>query len=324
MSIFWFDRLQISTSLRKLILYEFFQCDIDDINLINNKTYSNKILSNIFDRFTYEKHKAIMKMMSNKPIDYYIIFYDKNDNNKKIVVHHDSSRNIYVNEYNNFIDLQHWFLAMNNIDGDSKSKPLGNIRTDNNFATNIVKSYWGKHINTDDQGLEYTRKLLTTTDWAGRPLSQTTKGFDFDLFLYFEDTNSIINIEFALNDTGFMKNTKCTPMRYCWKYGNKVDNTQKYNNLWQATTLLNGTFGILNYSVSDDVYGLSFIPEMDLNLGFRQEKKLTISKDNFLNALGKTAVETTHNVNHFVKKALDVKTLNTDFFDMWPSNKKDY
>lgn len=328
MSLFWFDRLQYSNTLNKLIIFEFFETDISNINAVDNNSWNSKSAEIIFDKFTYKKHCIIRNLMkTNSDLIFYLILFTNNDLDKKIVVEYTDHFTRIIHEFSTFKDLQIWFLEINNIDGDSYSKSLGKIKSNTEYASKLLFEYWKADINTnDDQGLEFTKKLLTYMNNKGEIVEATTKGFDFDLFIYFRDNDSLINIEFALNEKGVINNYKCTPMRYCWGHNppRVPDNKMKYNRLWKATKLLNGEFSILNYSDIDQNFGFSIINSLDYNVGFLNETKFLITKDNFEKSLLATINETRVTFANFEVNSKDVKVYDEDFFNKWPNNKNDY
>lgn len=327
-SLFWFDRLQYSDILEKLIIFEFFETDISNINKITDASWNSKLAENIFDKFTYKKHCLIRHLMSlNSNIIYYLIFYSNNDLDKKIVIEYKDNHTRDIHEYTKFEELQSWFLEINNIDGDAHSKPLGKVKSSTEYAKNLLFNYWKSDINAnDDQGFEFTKSLLTYKDNKGMLLEATTKGFDFDLFIFFEENNTLINIEFALNEKGIKENFVCTPMKYCWGYGppGVPDNKMKYNRLWKATKLLNGVFSVLNYSENNNALGLSVINALDYNKGFLNETKYIITKDNFEKALVDTANEGKLSLKHFEINSKQIKQYDQDFFSNWRVNRKKY
>ncbi len=328
MSLFWFDRLQYSETLKKLIIFEFFETDITNINRITKATWNSKLAKEILDKFTYEKHCLIRSLMrSNDSIYYYLIFYSNNELHKKIVIEYKDKHTRHIHEYGGFEDLQSWFLKINNIDGDSHSKPLGKVKTSTEYAKNLVYNYWKSNINTnDDQGLEFTKRLLTYKDSKENLTEATTKGFDFDFFIFFEENNSLINIEFALNYKNTKENYVCTPMKYCWGYGppGVPDNKMKYNRLWKATKLLNGEFSILNYSENNNDIGFSIINDLDYDRGFLNETKYIISKNNFEKSIFETANEDCLSFKHFDENSKQIKQYDKDFFDKWKINRNKY
>lgn len=328
MSLFWFDRLQYSDKIKKLIIFEFFETDITNINSITETTWKYELAEEIFDKFTYEKHCFIRSLMnSNSNIYYYLIFYTNNDIDKKIVIEYKDNHTRYIHEYASFEGLQSWFLEINNIDGDAHSKPLGKIKTTTEYAKNLLFNYWKSDINVnDDQGLGFTKRLLTYKDSNGVLIEATTKGFDFDLFIFFKESNSLINIEFALNEKGTKENYVCTPMKYCWGYGppSVPDNKMKYNRLWKATKLLNGEFSVLNYSENNNDLGFSVIKDLDYNRGFLNETKYIISRKNFEKSLFKTINESCLSFTHFEINSKQIKQYNQDFFDKWNINRNKY
>lgn len=337
--LFWFDRLQFDETNRQLIIFEFFETNENNINKINRESWNEDLATEIFDNFTIEKHKAIRNMMNNKNIIYYVIFYSLNDyENKKVLNYHDNELEVY--EYNNFFELQRWFLNINNDNTSTWSKPLGEIKSETDYAEELIKQYWKENINNDDQGRNYTEKLLTKyddnghaiTDLSGRVQKYNTLGFDFDLFIYSSETGCLLNIELAYNEKYIIPNVKCTPMRYCWGNGRKVsDNKRKYNNLWRATQLLGGRLAILNYTdknnkkqKKDDMFGLSIINELDENLGFRNETKHQISKDNFETAINECVDSNCIDLSCFAKNAKNTIQYDHEYFDKWNGNRNNY
>lgn len=328
MSLFWFDRLQYAETINKLLIFEFFKTDISNINKVNTSSWNNELANEIFDKFTLEKHSLIRKIMrTNNNIIYYIIFYSDMDLDKKILIEYKDNLTRCLHEFDNFKELQSWFININNIDGDSHSKPLGNIQTNTEFAKKILFDYWKTDINEfEDQGLEFTKKLLKSKDEKGNDIEISTKGFDFDLFLYFENSNSLITIELALNKKNKKENFECTPMKYCW--GNNPphvpDNKLKYNKLWQATKLLNGELSILNYSESEKDLGYSIIHNLDYEKGILNETKFIISKTNFINSLISTLSENCLTFNHFNTNCKKVINYDEEFFINWKENRSKY
>lgn len=328
MSLFWFDRLQYSEVLEKLIIFEFFETDSININRITEATWNSELAKEILDKFTYEKHGLIRRLMiSNSSICYYLIFYTNNDEDKKIVIEYKDIHTRCIHEYGNFENLQNWFLEINNIDGDAHSKTLGKVKTSTEYAKNLLYNYWKSDINADDdQGLEFTKRLLTYKNPKGDLIESTTKGFDFDFFIFFEASNSLINMEFALNYKNTKENYVCTPMKYCWGYGppGVPDNQMKYNRLWKATKLLNGEFSILNYSENDNDIGFSIINDLDYNKGFLNETKYIISKNNFEKSIFETASERCLSFKHFKDNSKQIKQYGNDFFNEWKTNRSKY
>lgn len=192
-------------------------------------------------------------------IIYYVIMYSLNDNEKKKVLkYNDNNTKFDIDEYDNFFELRKWFLYINNDNGTSWSKILGEKKSETHYAESLMKEYWGENINNDDQGIAYTEKLLTKYYAYGQAIVKLinnelkiqkykTLGFDFDFFIYNEKEDNLLNIEFAYNKKHRLPNIKCHPMRYCWE-NYKDDNKRKYNNLWFATNQLGGKFAILNYT----------------------------------------------------------------------------
>jgi hypothetical protein len=266
-------------------------------------------------------------MSSNSNIIYYLIFYTNNIPDKKIVIEYQDRQTRNISEYAGFEHLQAWFLKINNIDGDAHSKPLGKIRSNAKYARDLLLNYWNFDINVnDDQGLSFTKKLLSFKDAAGVLHEATTKGFDFDLFIFFAKSNSLINIEFALNKKETKENQVCTPMKYCWGNGppGVPDNKMKYNRLWKATKLLNGVFSILNYSENSNLLGFSVINDLDYKRGILNETKYLITKNNFKKSLFATTNETHLSFKHFELNCNQIKEYDQNFFNKWKENRAKY
>lgn len=330
--LFWFDRLQYSLE-GKLIIFEFFETDIINIEKINLTTWNENTGKMIFDDFTFNKHKIIRKLMQNNDkIIYYLIIYSNVDNEKKLVIKYKNKNECYIDEYKNLMELQKWFLPIN--DESPYSKPLGQLESKTTYAHDLMDNFWGNGINkNDDQGLKLTQKLLTTIDAAGNIKNKNTSGFDFDLFVYLRDKRYLLNIELAYNQKVNQPNIKCTPMKYCWGYGKSgvSDNRRKYNQLWNVTKLLNGKLAILNYTdknndkrKDDNLFGFSLINDMNYTAGFLNETKYRIKRDNFEKALDECIKKEDINFSCFENKAESVEIYDEDFFSKWSENRKKY
>ena len=95
--LFWFDRLQYLEGEKnnryddRLIIYEFFKTSLDNVLAINNNNWVDELGKSIFDQFTYEKHKAIRRIMqNNRKIIYYLIVYqeDFKKGNIKVIAYY--------------------------------------------------------------------------------------------------------------------------------------------------------------------------------------------------------------------------------------------
>lgn len=345
MNVFWFDRVQYVEETNQVIIYEFFKCsqsDIDGVGLVMNSKgevqdfrkprildYS---LRNIFDNFTYQKHQCIKRLIMYRNVVYYIILYNDNDELEKKVICYEPNKHPRIISFFDFKELQNWFLKLNEVNKSSKSKKLGEIRTNDRYADKILKSIWKSDINEDDdQGLEYTIKLLTLKNQNGDYITYETKGFDYDLFIYFALEDKIMNIEFALNNkySEFRTNTSCTPMKYCWgrNPASKIpDNQRKYNNLWITTKILGGALFVLNYSESNNIYGLQHIREMSTTYGIMEETKFRIMPKNFeecVSELGES-LTITHLYDILNYYSESSQTYSKEFFENFYNNKKYY
>lgn len=342
MGIFWFDRMQYVEETQQVIIYEFFKCDqkyIDNFWFIPDTIdfdfefqVIEHSLQTIFDMFTYEKHQCIKNLIDKKNVIYYVVLYNDDDEQEKKVIRYEPNKFPEVNSFFNFKELQSWFLKLNEVNRFSKSKKLGEIRTNDRYAEKIVKSYWGNMINEDDdQGLEYTMKLLTIKNQNGDDIVYETKGFDYDLFIYFEHENMIMNVEFALNNkySDFRTNTSCTPMKYCWgrnPSSNVPDNQRKYNNLWLTTKILGGELFVLNFSKSNAICGLQHIREMSTVYGITEEKKFRIMPKEFTKCIHELArVRTISKLNEILEEYSESwQVYNEEFFANFSENKKYY
>ena len=329
MSIFWFDRVQFIEDKKKMIIFEFYECSKKSIQSVNMASFSDDLLSSILDDFTYEKHRCIKKLISNKNIVYYILLYNEIDPEPKKVIAYENGAIQGITTFNNFLELQKWFLELNDINRNSKSKVLGDIRTDNNYSDKIIKSYWGEKINeNDDQGLSYTIKLLTVKTSTGKEKVYETKGFDYDLFVYFEEDNVIMNVEFALNNQDHKRaNTTCTPMKYCWgrnANSSASDNQRKYNNLWLTTKLLNGEFFVLNFSKNDKLCGLQHIKELSTSTGILEERKYRIKPKSFTKAIHELGGRSILDLSILERYSESIEDYNHAFFDGFENRKYDY
>ncbi|MCS6131118.1 hypothetical protein DWV13_05590 [Clostridium botulinum] len=338
--LFWFDRLQYREADNKLIIFEFFETELLNINSINKNNWNENLAKNIFDEFTFRKHIMIRNLMHlNYNICYYLIIYSNKDEQEKKVLEYVNDRTLNIKTYDNFFKLREWFLAVNGENSTSYSKPLGGLESGTDYGKELILKFWGSGIRKDDdQGRKYTEKLLTKYGKSGEPIlnnegeimKYNTYGFDFDLFIFLEQEPFLLNIELAYNEKLFIPNVKCSPMRYCWN-GSSKDNKRKYNQLWKATQMLNGKFSILNYTDKnnmqkreDNVFGFSIINDLDEERGFLNETKFRITKDNFEQALEKIIRNSDIELKEFKKKSESFKIYNEEFFRNWQKNKNKY
>ncbi|NFL91057.1 hypothetical protein FDB69_15080, partial [Clostridium botulinum] len=85
--LFWFDRLQYREADNKLIIFEFFETELLNINSINKNNWNENLAKNIFDEFTFRKHIMIRNLMHlNYNICYYLIIYSNKDEQEKKVL----------------------------------------------------------------------------------------------------------------------------------------------------------------------------------------------------------------------------------------------
>jgi hypothetical protein len=330
--LFWFDRLQYSTE-GNLIIFEFFETDISNIDKINLTSWNEIMGEKIFDKFTFSKHKIIREFMQNNDkIVYYLIIYSDKDNEKKIVLKYENSNELSIIVHENFIELQKWFLPINA--ASPYSKPLGQLESKTTYGHDLIYKYWGEGINkNDDQGRILTEKLLTTINTSGKEIKNNTSGFDFDLFIYLKNKQHLLNIELAYNKKAKNANTECTPMKYCWGNGPYwvKDNKRKYNQLWNVTQILNGKFAVLNYTdekndknQDDDLFGFSIINNMSYTDGFLNETKYRIKRDNFEKALDECIKKECTDFSCFKNQAESIEIYEAEFFSKWSENRKKY
>lgn len=323
--MYWLDRIQINEE--DVIIYEFFKVENIRESIITKDVITDEFLKELFDEFTYAKHNCIKKLIKGKSVKYFIILYSHDDLDKKYVISYINGETT-VEVYEDFVSIQNWFLLLNNMNVNSNSKVLGEIRSDNNYADCIIRKFWGDKIDKDDdQGLAYTMKLLTKVV-NGSIIKYETKGFDFDFFTYRKHTNTLINIEFALNKQYCKReNVVCTPMKYCWNRNSNssaADNKLKYNNLWKATKALGGEFYVLNYSDSEQLFGLQHILELDENVGIRQEMKYRITPNNFMKILNELNSSDENTKEILLKNSESNTYYDQEFFDDFANTKYQY
>lgn len=241
------------------------------------------------------------------------IFYQRGLN--KFIRIELNSRGIFADVWS-FVELQSWFQWLNNLDGQSNSKGLGSVRTTNldNYVNSLLQSIYEDSQFYDDNGLELAKSLLG---------SDSTKGFDLDLFQFISSTNEYIIYEFLKRDNQHINNIQAHPMRYCWT-GKWNDNKQKFISLWKAKEFFNGKLLLISYSDnSSERISIIEVLDLDIDKGILAEKKYSMSKNVFLGWLKDMNQYTINNQkNYFID--FKYKEYDEDFFRNFSENKRNY
>src|SRR5699024_4508641 len=112
--------------------------------------------------------------------------------------------------------------------------------------------------------------------------SDSTKGFDLDLFQFISSTNEYIIYEFLKRENNFINNIQAHPMRYSWT-GKSNDNKQKFISLWKTKEYFNGKLLMISYSVeSNERISIIEILDLDVDQGILAERKYSMSRNVFL------------------------------------------
>ncbi|MCM3585002.1 hypothetical protein M3182_04480 [Mesobacillus maritimus] len=319
--IYTIDRVQYSRLQNKYYVFEFLE--IQEINnLLNHNGRTVKFQDSMWFRgFWIELYKMVKEPVKEK-----LEFLQNWDTNAtRIFVLYQKGINTFIKieiepgRYNcdvgTFNDLQQWFRALNNIDGDSYSKGLGVSRDLNvdKYVNGLLCQLYNDAQFADDNGLELTKALLN---------GDSTKAIDFDLFQYIPSTKEVIIYEFLKRESPYIDNISAHPMRYSWT-GKIKDNKQKYISFWKAKQYLNARLFLISYSDNyNEKVSIMEVMSLDENSGFVEENKYVMSQNVFLGWL--------KDMNNYQKGHndyfSDFKYIKYDnaFFEKYHSNKFDY
>ncbi|MCX7921347.1 MAG: hypothetical protein N3B21_04895 [Clostridia bacterium] len=320
MNLFQLDRIQYSIKHNKYFIFEFYK--VESVNIKLDLYMNLDCLKEAMSEGEFKKYSILHKMTLGNPnvILFYIIYSEDDSDSKVVYEFKDSCIPEKVQQFNNLQDISRWFVAMNNIDGDSKSKKLGSCTDEDDDESKdgvhrTLTEVAGEDIPYDDSGLDITKKMLG---------SNTTKGFDFDLFQYIECNNQFIIYEFLKNKTDYVTNYTAHPMRYSWTGGVR-DNKQKFVSLWNAAQTFKAKLYLINYS--DDCkegIGVSEVVDLDIDRGFREELKYNLTYEEFIGWM-KYMNDYERNIRDYMRDYNSKrKHFTGEFFDDWKGNKKKY
>jgi len=308
------DRVQYSKSNNQYYFFEFMEIN----NLHNLIGPDGKLIESFWPTLTtlitgIEKEKIAFISSINQVIKIFIFYQRGYDRYIKIENNPFTNNNTW--SVWDFTFLQNWFKSINNIDGQSKSKGLGVVRSNNqdHYVTGLLQHIYNDSYFKDDNGLELTKALLA---------NDTTKGFDLDLFQYIPSTKQFIIYEFLKRENQNINNIQAHPMRYSWT-GYKNDNKQKFISLWSLKKYLNARLILVNYSDNPrEKISLIEVLDMDNNNGITAENKYTMSRNLFQGWLSDMANYKSSNSDYFS----DFKCVQYDskFFNDFSKNKKQY
>src|SRR5699024_8659594 len=251
--LYTIDRVQYSKGDDLYYFYEFMELENIDLLLKNENELllPNDLWQALSNALSKTENSKITFLKSIDTVIRIFIFYQK-DLNKYIRIELNS--NGISGDVWSYVELQTWFKWINNIDGQSKSKGLGSVRSTHldSYVNSLLQSIYEDSQFHDDNGLELTKSLLG---------SDSTKGFDLDLFQFISSTNEYIIYEFLKRENNFINNIQAHPMRYSWT-GKSNDNKQKFISLWETKEYFNGKLLLISYS-DDSNERISIIEILD-------------------------------------------------------------
>lgn len=290
--------------------------EIGNINKLL-KSESELLLPNdlwrvLFDTLSDIEKQKILFLKNLESVVRIFIFHERGVN--KYVKIELNSNNIYGDLWS-YADLQQWFKKLNNIDGQSNSKGLGSVRNAHldTYVNSLLQLIYEDEQFQDDNGLELTKNLLG---------SDSTKGFDLDLFQYIPSTKEYIIYEFLKRENNYINNIQAHPMRYSWT-GKPNDNKQKFISLWNAKEFLNGKLLLVSYSDdSNERISIIEILDLDVDKGILAERKYSMSRNIFLGWLKDMNQYTATKEKYFID--FKCKEYDEGFFENFNQNKKNY
>lgn len=308
--MFIVDRVQFSSKLNTLLIYEFHKVD----NISNLKQLDGlDILESLVERSNEVFRKKVEWLMSlNDKICIFFILYT-NISEDIIILQYKGST--YVNyAISSFLKVAEWFRSCNNIDGIGYSKELGAVRDENKdvYVNNIIAELYNLKSYEDDCGLEITKQMLE---------NNATRGFDLDLCTKISNTNETLIFEFLKRDNNYVTNITAHPMRYCWT-GTFRDNKKKFIGLWKAKENLNARLFLVNYSDNEkEDISISEILELSEEVGILEENKYVMSITVFKQWLKDIR---NNNITDDIFRYFQGKHYDNEFFKKWFINKKIY
>lgn len=313
MNLYELDRLQYSEKHKRYRIFEFYS-----FTEVNFSKFTEQCYIKAYLKRNHTKHNLLLRL-TRPPYGclFHVVLYSDKQSEPKIVC--DFTSDGITHSLYDFKSLQEWFCDINN-ELEGASKILGKCEatganSKNKSGIPILRRIF-KNLPEDDGGLDITKKLLT---------SNTTKGFNLDLFTYYEEVDKFVIFEFLKRENRYVTVYTAHPMRYCWGKSRLGDNTQKFVSLWRAAQFLKAEFFLVNYSDEhDEGVGLINVINIDPDKGFRMEEKYNMTFAQFeewmlyMNDLQKTG-------DRFLDKYQYIKkTYGEKFFDNWEENKRTY
>lgn len=312
--LYTIDRVQYSKGDDLYYFYEFMELENIDLLLKNENELllPNDLWQALSNALSKTENSKITFLKSIDTVIRIFIFYQK-DLNKYIRIELNS--NGISGDVWSYVELQTWFKWINNIDGQSNSKGLGSVRSTHldSYVNSLLQSIYEDSQFHDDNGLELTKSLLG---------SDSTKGFDLDLFQFISSTNEYIIYEFLKRENNFINNIQAHPMRYSWT-GKSNDNKQKFISLWETKEYFNGKLLLISYSDdSNERISIIEILDLDVDQGILAERKYSMSRNVFLGWLKDMNQYAATQKKYFID--FKFKEYDEDFFKNFDHNKKRY
>jgi len=314
--LFSIDRVQHSQKLNRFFLFEFLKVANIQYFISGNQIGSDffQKLQDSIEPYFWKKIHFLNSIHRNK-IEIILIVYQQGADHYIVLRKNGDERAKWTYCIYNFPQMQTWFQALNNIDGNSNSKNLGAARTSDEdvYVNDMIREIHNLDIFYDDNGLELTKALLN---------GESTKGYDFDLFQYIPSTNEFIIYEFLKRENKHITNLQAHPMRYSWT-GKYNDNKQKYISFWKAKQFFSARLFLINYS-DNPSEKLSVIEVLDLdeNRGFLEEYKYSMSGNVFKGWL--KDMNSYNKPHHQYLSDFKCAHYRQDFFKDFKHKKKEY